>query len=352
MYKTIVHKGDYITYMRGDRIVTEPVDVIYKQIKDRECINSDIISIRKCRSYIEADPISIFDSLSYLYGVEVYDDNDELMNSNGGTFNKCQLSNTDDVLLGRTDIDDAIDIIYAYLLGYLYRSVHGMRIKGSRKAVVTFKNNTSVVESSLKVMDKCIASYNKLTSNDFDVNYIMQICGDHHEHISVTLVDSHDNGFIYGFIKMIHQWYGNIGMKSINAQKRIPHGILNARRQIRNKFIDGLVDYMNHNRKDVLSFDEIVYNLYAEGVGKQFAITYRLLLEPLFISYKASVNLESYRKPKVTYNADNNNISRFDDAMIKGSQKVEIRRGKTLSSRAYIIESREILGVNGYKLEK
>lgn len=52
MYKTIVHKGDYITYMRGDRIVTEPVDVIYKQIKDRECINSDIISIRKCRSYI------------------------------------------------------------------------------------------------------------------------------------------------------------------------------------------------------------------------------------------------------------------------------------------------------------
>ena len=69
MYKTIVHKGDYITYMRGDRIVTEPVDVIYKQIKDRECINSDIISIRKCRSYIEADPISIFDSLSYLYGV-------------------------------------------------------------------------------------------------------------------------------------------------------------------------------------------------------------------------------------------------------------------------------------------
>lgn len=67
--------------MRGDRIVTEPVDVIYKQIKDRECINSDIISIRKCRSYIEADPISIFDSLSYLYGVEVYDDNDELMNS-------------------------------------------------------------------------------------------------------------------------------------------------------------------------------------------------------------------------------------------------------------------------------
>ena len=38
--------------------------------------------------------------------------------------------------------------------------------------------------------------------------------------------------------------------------------------------------------------------------------------------------------------------------MIKGSQKVEIRRGKTLSSRAYIIESREILGVNGYKLEK
>lgn len=141
-------------------------------------------------------------------------------------------------------------------------------------------------------------------------------------------------------------------MKSINAQKRIPHGILNARRQIRNKFIDGLVDYMNHNRKDVLSFDEIVYNLYAEGVGKQFAITYRLLLEPLFISYKASVNLESYRKPKVTYNADNNNISRFDDAMIKGSQKVEIRRGNTLSSRAYIIESREILGVNGYKLEK
>lgn len=46
MYKILVHKGDYITYMRGDRIVTEPVNVIYKQIKDRECVNSDIISIK------------------------------------------------------------------------------------------------------------------------------------------------------------------------------------------------------------------------------------------------------------------------------------------------------------------
>lgn len=350
MYKTIVHKGDYITYMRGDRIVTEPVDVIYKQIKDRECINSDIVSIRKCRSPIEADPITTFDSLSYLYGVEVYDDNG-LINSNGGVFNKCQISNTDDVLLGRTDIDDAIDMVYAYFLGYLYRSVHGMRIKGPGKAVVTFENNTSVVESSLKAMDSCIVAYNKLTSGNFDVKYIIQICGDHHEHISVTLIDSQDRGFVYGFIKTIYQWYGDVDMRSINAQKRIPHGILNARIPIRNKFIDGLVDYMNHNREQALSFDEVVYNLYAEGVGKEFAITYRLLLEPLFISYKASVNLESYRKPKVKYNADNNNISRFDDAMIKGSQKVEIRRGKTLSARAYVIESREILGVNGYKLE-
>lgn len=100
MYKTIVHKGDYITYMRGDRIVTEPVNVIYKQIKDRECINSDIISIKKCRSYVEADPVTTFDSLSYLYAVEIYDDNG-LLNSNGGIFNKCQISNTDVVLLGR-----------------------------------------------------------------------------------------------------------------------------------------------------------------------------------------------------------------------------------------------------------
>lgn len=351
MYRTIVHKGDYITYMRGDRLVTEPVDVIYKHIKERKCINSDIVSIRKCRSPIEAEPISTFDSLSYLYGVEIYDDNG-LINYNGGVFNKCPLSNTDDLLLGRTDIDDAIDMVYAYLLGYLYRSVHGIRIKGPRKAVVTFKNNRSIVESSLRVMDNCITSYNKLTTNNFDVNYIIQVCGDHHEHISVTLVDNCDNGFINGFIGIIHQWYGNANMRSINAQKRIPHGILNARRQIRNRFIEGLVDYMNHNRIDQLSFNEIVYNLYAEGVGKEFAITYRLLLEPLFISYKAAVNLELYRKPKVRYNADNNNISRFDDAMIKGSQIVEIRRGKTLTSRAYIIESREILGVNGYKLEK
>lgn len=352
MYKTIAHKGDYITYRRCERIVTEPVDVVYKQFKDMECLNSDIISIHKYRSPIEADPITTFDSLAYLYGVEVYDDDGILLNSDGGIFNRCQLSNTDELLWGRTDIEDMVDGIYAYLLGYLYRSIHGMRIKGDNKVVATFKNNRSIVEDSLKVMDKCVATYNRLTGNTLVMKYIMQLCGDRHESISVTFLDERDNGFIFKFISMIHQWYGNIDIRSINAQKRIPHGILNAKLTTRNRFIEGLVDYMNHNREDALPFDEIVYNLYATGVGKEFAITYRLLLEPLFISYKASVNLESYRRPKVTYNADNNNISRFDDAMIKGSQKVEIRRGKTLSSRAYIIESREILGVNGYKLEK
>lgn len=33
MYKIIVHKGDYITYKLGERIVTEPIDIIYQKTK-------------------------------------------------------------------------------------------------------------------------------------------------------------------------------------------------------------------------------------------------------------------------------------------------------------------------------
>lgn len=34
MYKLIVHKGDYITYKRGERIITECVKDIYKRLDD------------------------------------------------------------------------------------------------------------------------------------------------------------------------------------------------------------------------------------------------------------------------------------------------------------------------------
>ena len=80
MYKVLVHKGDYITYRLGERIITEPVERVYVRHSGIDLVNSDIRDIRKINGYIESQPINIQEALTFLNGVEIYNENNIILN--------------------------------------------------------------------------------------------------------------------------------------------------------------------------------------------------------------------------------------------------------------------------------
>lgn len=67
MYKILVHKGDYITYRLGERIITDRVDVLYKRHSKLNVDDTNVKSIKKTVGNVEGKPLDRLDELTHLY---------------------------------------------------------------------------------------------------------------------------------------------------------------------------------------------------------------------------------------------------------------------------------------------
>ena len=92
----------------------------------------------------------------------------------------------------------------------------------------------------------------------------------------------------------------------------------------------------------------MILDLLLEGYGKEFMISYRLLLETMNISYYSFMERTLvYEKGKIL--ASRTFVDIFRDIALSNTQLVSLRRGESPSSKCYLLEVDEMVGVNGYK---
>ena len=348
MYKVLVHKGDYITYKLGERIVTEPIDVIYQKQKGVNILNSDIQSIRRICGYVESNPINLQESLTFLNGVEIYGDNNIILNDKIGYFKKCRLSNSDDIIWGKTDIDDEIDSIVAYLLAYNLRKLKHIRFPNDDTIILSFGNN--VVDCEKVISDfnhNCnrVNLYRKLS--DKLLSRVIH-SGYRQTNTIISISSTVSNGFVSIIRKVLSGWVGKRTINKFNVHRCIPFGIFNAKKLVQQSFINGLSDYMYDVTAGRGKYNEYIFDLFLRAYGKEFIITYRLILEHLLISYHAFVDI-SDGGVTMDYYANSKFARMYRNFASQDIQEVSLRRGSAKTRQCYLIEARNMIGVNGYK---
>lgn len=282
MYKVLVHKGDYITYRLGERIITDRVDVLYKRHSKLNVDDTNVKSIKKTVGNVEGKPLDRLDELTHLYAIEIYDEKFNLLNSGKSEFVKCDISNSDDIVRGKMDISSVTTGVY--------------------------NNGTTMYISS----------------------------------------DNTDEGFIPEFRTILSRWFDVKVGEFIQHHSAIPTGLLNAKSKIKQSFIDGLADYIDDRYGAESIKNGMILDLLLEGYGKEFMISYRLLLETMNISYYSFMERTLvYEKGKIL--ASRTFVDIFRDIALSNTQLVSLRRGESPSSKCYLLEVDEMVGVNGYK---
>lgn len=348
MYKIIVHKGDYITYKLGERIVTEPIDIIYQKQKGVNILNSDIQSIQRISGYIESNPINLQESLTFLNGVEIYNDNNIILNDKVGYFKKCRLSNSDDIIWGKTDIDDEIDSIVAYLLAYNLRKLKHIRFPSDDTIILSFGKDVVDCEKIISNFNYNCVRVNRYRKIDDKLISRIIHSGYRQMNTTISISSTIPNGFISIIREVLSGWVGKRTINKFNVHRCIPFGVFNAKKLVQQSFINGLSDYIYDVTVGRGKCNEYIFDLFLRAYGKEFIITYRLVLEHLLISYNAFVDM-SENSIAMDYYANSKFAGIYKNFASQDIQEVSLRRGSAKTRQCYLIEARNMIGVNGYK---
>lgn len=348
MYKVLVHKGDYITYKIGERIVTEPVERVYTRHNGIDLLNSDIRNIRKINGYIESQPITIQEALTFLNGVEIYNENNILLNDKVAFFKKCTLSNSDDIIWGRTDIDDEIDAIIAYIVGYNLRQVEQIRFPDDNTILLSYKNNRINTEIVIGDFNSNCISFNRYRRKNDVLNTRVIHSGYRQSNTTISISSTVKDGFISTIRRILSIWVGKRNVNKLNMHKCVPFGIFNAKRLVQKAFIDGLSNYVYDMTGGRGQYNEFIFDLFLRAFGKEFIITYRMVLEQMFISYKVAVDMNEH-SISMDYFANSRFGNAYRNFASQKIQEVALRRGNARTQQCYLIEVRNMVGVNGYK---
>lgn len=349
MYKVLVHKGDYITYRLGDIILTDRVDVLYKRHKQMDMSNTTIRSIEKYTGNVELTPTTVVNGLTHLYGVEIYDEDNNLLNNGPSKFTKCVISNSDDIIWGKMDIDDEVEHIIAYLFGYMYRSVEYVGFGKKGNLIIRFPTKDMSPESIAAVSESAVSLFCKYTGSDEIVKTRSKRCGQYQQNLTVSMKSNKgSDSFVDRFRLTILKWFGVKDHESIDHHRCIPFGLLNAKTMIKRAFIDGLADYIDNHYAEEDNKNEMILDLMLEGYGKDFVLSYRLLLETMNITYYSFSEVKPLGR-KERFLASRTFADMFKDVALSDTQIVNLARGETLTQRCYLLEVDEMIGVNGYK---
>ena len=348
MYKVLVHKGDYITYKLGERIVTEPVERVYIRHCGIDLLNSDIRDICRINGYIESQPINIQEALTFLNGVEIYNENNIILNDKTTFFKKCTLSNSDDIIWGRTDIDDEIDAIIAYIIGYNLRQVEQIRFPDDNTMLLSYKNNYINTDRVISDFTENCIGFNRYRQKNDRLNTRVIHSGYRQLNTTVSISSTVEDGFISTIRRILSIWVGKRNVNKINVHKSVPFGIFNARRIVQKAFIDGLSNYAYDMTGGRGQYNEFIFDLFLRAFGKEFIITYRMVLEQMLISYRVSVDLNDYGV-SMDYFANSRFGNAYRNFASQEIQEVTLRRGNARTQQCYLIDVRNMIGVNGYK---
>lgn len=349
MYKLIVHKGDYITYKRSERIITECVKDIYKRLDDIGTTGGNIRSIKKHTSMIEAKPNNIVEELTHLHSLEIYSSDGTQLNPVNGKFIKCQISNSDDLIWDRTDTEDEIERMVAYIFGYIYRSISSIGYSDKGSLLIRFDTIDFEKSKLINLLNRCSEYFNRYTKLDDELDISSVTTGVYNNGTTMCISsDNTDEGFIPEFRTILSRWFDVKVGEFIQHHSAIPTGLLNAKSKIKQSFIDGLADYIDDRYGAESIKNGMILDLLLEGYGKEFMISYRLLLETMNISYYSFMERTLvYEKGKIL--ASRTFVDIFRDIALSNTQLVSLRRGESPSSKCYLLEVDEMVGVNGYK---
>lgn len=349
MYKVLVHKGDYITYKRGERVLTECVKDIYDRFEYTGASVGSIRSICKYTDMNEDKPIDITEDLTHLHSIEIYSEDGTVLNSNGGEFAKCQISNSDDLIWNKTDAEEEVERMVAYILGYIYRSIDSIGYSAKGALLIRFNTIDFSQSKLVDIVNRCCEFFNCYTKVGDELDISSITTGAYNDYITLSITsDQSKEGFIPEFRNILSRWFGIEIGDYIKHHKAIPTGLLNAKSKIKQSFIDGLADYIDERYGSENSNNEMILDLLLEGYGKEFMISYRLLLETMNISYYSFMErTQFYEKGK--FLASRTFADIFKDIALSNTQFVNLRKGKTVSSKCYLLEVDEMIGINGYK---
>jgi hypothetical protein len=349
MYKVLVHKGDYITYRLGDIILTDRVDVLYKRHKQMDLSNTNIRSIEKYTGNVELRPTTVVNGLTHLYGVEIYDEDNNLLNNGPSKFTKCVISNSDDIIWGKMDIDDEVERIIAYLFGYMYRSAEYVGFSEKGNLIIRFPIQDMSPESIEAVYESAILMFCKCTGSHEIVKTKTKRSGQYQQNFTISMKSSKDSdSFVDWFQTTLLKWFGAKSHETIDHHRCIPFGLLNAKTMIKRAFIDGLADYIDNHYGEEDNKNEMILDLMLEGYGKDFVLSYRLLLETMNITYYSFSETKSFEN-KERFLASRTFADMFKDVALSDTQIVNLTKGETLTQRCYLLEVDEMIGINGYK---
>jgi hypothetical protein len=346
MYKVLVHKGDYITYRLSDRIITDRVDVLYKRHSKLNVDDTNVKSIKKTVGNVEGNPLNRIDELTHLYAVEIYDEKFNLLNSDTSKFVKCNISNSDDIIWGKMDTEDEEDRLIAYLFGFIYRSLDTIGYGENGNLILRFPVKDVEISSVCGLFTDALSSYNKLNQCKDMIKFKEKHSGLHHENVSLSVTSK---SFIDKFRYTMMAWFSTKKDHLFKHHKCIPFGLLNAKTHVKRAFIDGLADFIDYHYGDEDKRNEMILDLLLEGYGKDFVLSYRLLLETMNISYYSFTEPDIRGDKKSTVMASRTFVDIFKDVALSDTQIVNLNRGETLTQRCYLLEVDEMIGVNGYK---
>lgn len=346
MYKVLVHKGDYITYRLGERIITDRVDVLYKRHSKLNVDDTNVKSIKKTLGNVEGKPLDRLDELTHLYAVEIYDEKFNLLNSGKSEFVKCDISNSDDIIRGRMDIEDEEDRLIAYLFGFIYRSLDTIGYGENGNLILRFPVKDIEISSVCSLFTDALSSYNKLNSCKDMIKFKEKHSGLHHEIVSLSITSK---SFIDRFRYTMMAWFSTKNDSLFKHYKCIPFGLLNAKTHVKRAFIDGLADFIDYHYSDEDKRNEMILDLLIEGSSKDFILSYRLLLEAMSISYYSFTESDVRGDTSSTVMASRAFVDIFREVALSDTQIVNLNRGESLTRRCYLLEVDEMIGVNGYK---